>query len=306
MKILVVGAGSVGGYFGGRLAQAGRDVTFLVRPGRAERLRSRGLEIVSPHGDVTLVPKLVTAAGIAGHFDAIILSVKAFALYAVLGDLAPAIGPETMIFPVLNGMKHVDVLVGRFGTRAVAGCACKVATILDDEGRIVQLTKFQDFAYGELDGQPSARMDRFDQAMKAAPIGARLSPVIGREMWEKWILLATVGGITCLMRGAMGEVEAAPGGREFILRFFDEVVSVVAAVGTAPSDAFLVATRAQITEKGSAQTSSMYRDVQKGRPVEADQILGDLLARGRAAGLALPLIAAAYAHLSVYAGKTPA
>src|ERR1700733_3893996 len=132
MSILVVGAGATGGYFGGRLAQAGRDVTFLVRPTRAERLRANGLRIVSPHGDVTLTPKLVTAGSIDAPYDVVLLTVKAFSLDAALDDLAPAVGPETMILPVLNGMKHVDALISCFGRQAIAGCVCKVATVVDD------------------------------------------------------------------------------------------------------------------------------------------------------------------------------
>ncbi|MEP9379242.1 ketopantoate reductase family protein [Aquabacter sp. CN5-332] len=301
MKLLVVGAGSVGGYFGGRLAQAGRDVTFLARPARAAQLRSRGLEIVSPYGDVTLQPKVVTADALDGPYDAIILSVKAYALDAAVADLAPAVGPDTMILPVLNGMRHVDVLTARFDAHAVAGCACKVATILDGEGRIIQLSKLQDFAYGEMDGTRSERIERLDQTLTGAGFTARLSPVIAREMWEKWTLLAALGGITCLMRGNIGEIEAAPGGRDFSLAFLDEVVSVISAAGVPPSAEFLAMARAQLTEKGSAWASSMYRDLQNDRPVEADQILGDLSARGAKAGIPTPLISASYANLSIYA-----
>jgi 2-dehydropantoate 2-reductase len=300
MRILIVGAGSTGGYFGGRLAQAGRDVTFLVRPARAERLRANGLQIVSPHGDVTLTPKLVTAGGIEAPYDAVLLTVKAYSLDAALDDLAPAVGPETMILPVLNGIKHVDTLIARFGRNAVAGCVCKVATVVDDQGRIVQLNKLQDLAYGELNGAPSPRMDRLDKVMQGAGFDARLSGTIEREMWEKWVLLATLGGITCLMRGTIGEVEACPGGVEFSLAFLDEVTSAVTAAGHPPSEAFLAATRGAITQKGSSLTSSMYRDLLKGSPVEAGQILGDLLTRAAHFGVATPLLAAAFTHLSVY------
>jgi 2-dehydropantoate 2-reductase len=300
MRILVVGAGSTGGYFGGRLAEAGRDVTFLVRPRRAEQLRAGGLRIISPHGDITLTPKLVTAGHIEAPYDAILLTVKAFSLDAALDDLAPAVGPGTMILPVLNGMKHVDTIIQRFGSKALAGCACKVATIVDEQGRIVQLTKLQDLAYGEMDGSASDRIGRLDQAMQGAGFDARLSPVIAREMWEKWILLATLGGVTCLMRGTIGEIAAAPGGAAFALRFLEEVTAIIAAVGVAPSEPFMAATKAAVTQKGSALTSSMYRDLQKGSPVEAEQILGDLLARGQRAGIDTPLLAAAFTHLAVY------
>ncbi|HEX4365753.1 MAG TPA: 2-dehydropantoate 2-reductase [Rhodopila sp.] len=306
MRLLVVGAGSTGGYFGGRLAQAGRDVTFLVRPARAERLRASGLRIVSPHGDVTLAPNIVTAGAIETPFDAILLTVKAFSLDAALDDLAPAVGPDTMILPVLNGMKHVDTLTARFGRQAVAGCVCKVATYVDDQGRIVQLNKLQDLAYGEMNGQPSPRTSGLDEFMQGAGFDARLSPTIEREMWEKWVLLATMGGICCLMRGSIGDVEAAPNGAAFALGLLDEVVSVVTAAGHPPSEAFLANAQTTFTQKGSAMTSSMYRDLQAGSPVEAEQIIGDLLARGQALGVATPLVAAAFTHLSVYQAKIAA
>jgi 2-dehydropantoate 2-reductase len=303
MRILVVGAGSTGGYFGGRLAQAGRDVTFLVRPERAARLQADGLQILSPHGDVTLTPRLVTAAGLDGPFDAVLLTVKAFSLDAAMDDIAPAVGPETMILPVLNGMGHVDRLAARFGERAVIGCVCKVATSLDDRGRIVQLAPFQELIYGEMSGAPSDRTERLDAVMQGAGFDARLSLTIVREMWEKWVLLATMGGITCLMRGTVGEIEAA-GGVPFVLRFLDEVVATVTAAGHPPSEAFLTHTLTLLTRKGSTLTSSMYRDLQEGRPVEADQIIGDLLAHARRLDVPTPLLAAAYIHLLIYQNKT--
>ncbi len=303
MRILVVGAGSTGGYFGGRLAQAGRDVTFLVRPQRADALRSHGLQIVSPHGDVTLAPAIVTAGEINGPFDAVLLTVKAFALDAVMDDFAPAVGPDTMILPVLNGMKHMDILTARFGQNAVAGCACKVATILDDAGRIVQLNPLQDLVYGERDGTSSKRMTRLDAIMQGAGFNARLSSSIEQEMWEKWILLATLGGVTCLMRGTIGEIAAVPGGSDFALGLLSEVAAIAAAVGTPPTETFITAAKATVTQKGSPLTSSMYRDLLKGRPLEAEQIIGDLLVRGWQAGVAAPLLAAAFAHLSVYQNR---
>jgi 2-dehydropantoate 2-reductase len=306
MRILVVGAGSVGGYFGGRLAQAGRDVSFLVRPARAAALREHGLRIVSPHGDATLRPRLLLAEELRGTFDAVLLTVKAFALDAALEDLASAVGPETMILPVLNGMGHVPVIQRRFGERALAGCACKVATILDKEGRVVQLTKLQDIAYGEMDGSLTARIRALDAAMQGAGFDARLSDDIAREMWEKWILLASVGGLTCLMRGALGEIEAAPGGRDVVLAFFEEVVRIVAAVGVPPSEGFLAGARGLLTQKGSTQTSSMYRDLLQGAPLEAEAIIGDLAARARQAGVPAPLVSAAHTHLGLYQNRLAA
>jgi 2-dehydropantoate 2-reductase len=303
MRILVVGAGSTGGYFGGRLAEAGRDVTFLVRPKRAEHLRLNGLEIISPHGDVTISPNLVVAGEIAAPFDIVLVAVKAFSLEAALDDLAGAVGPETMILPVLNGMRHLDTLAARFGKNSVVGGVCKVATIVDDRGRIVQLSKLQELTYGEVSGDRSLRTDRLDQVMQGAGFDARLSRTIEREMWEKWVLLATIGGITCLMRGNIGDIVRAPGGADFSLRFLDEVTAVVTAVGKKPSELFLTDTRALLTEKASTMTSSMYRDLQNGAPVEAEQIIGDLVAHARRARITTPLLDAAFAHLSIYQSR---
>jgi 2-dehydropantoate 2-reductase len=157
MRILVVGAGGTGGYFGARLAQAGRDVTFLVRPARAERLRADGLRVVSPLGDFSVAPKLLTADQIAAPFDAVLLTVKAYGLDAALDDMAPAVGGSTVIVPTLNGMSHIDRMTARFGAGPVLGGVCLVATMLDEAGRIVQLTGLQELSYGELDGMPRCR-----------------------------------------------------------------------------------------------------------------------------------------------------
>jgi 2-dehydropantoate 2-reductase len=300
MRVLVVGAGSTGGYFGGRLAQAGRDITFLVRPTRAAQLAERGLQILSPHGDFTLHPQLVTADRISGSYDAILLTVKAFSLDTALADMAPAVGPETMILPVLNGMRHVDILADRFGKKAVVGCACKIAGSVDDQGRIIQHNLLQDIAYGEMNGEVSPRIESLDRFMRDAGFDARLSPAIEREMWEKWILLAGLGGINCLMRGTIGEVAQAPHGTEFALAVLEEIVAVVGAVGVPPSPEFGAAARDILTAAGSSLTSSMYRELQRGVPIEADQIVGDLVERARAAGIETPLLGATYAHLCVY------
>jgi 2-dehydropantoate 2-reductase len=303
MRLLVVGAGSTGGYFGGRLAQAGRDVTFLVRPRRAAQLAAGGLEIVSPHGGVTLTPKTVTSGGLGGHYDTILLTVKAYSLEAALDDIAPAVGPATMILPVLNGMRHADVLKARFGGDAVLGGVCRIAAYLDGQGRVVQFSEFHDLAYGEMHGTLSQRLEQLDAFMQNAGFDAKLSPGIEREMWEKWVLLAALGGVTCLMRGSVGEIVAAPGGGAFVNQFLDEVAGVVSAAGVPPREDAIAKARALLTEPGSAFTASMYRDLQDGSPIEADQIIGDLLVRARKANVPAPLLSLAYTNLSIYQNR---
>jgi 2-dehydropantoate 2-reductase len=207
-----------------------------------------------------------------------------------------------MVMPLLNGMRHVDAIRDRFGAALIGG-VCKVATTIDPQGRIKQLAPFQELAYGELDGSPSARTTALDATLRDAGFTARLTPTVAREMWEKWTLLATMGGICCLMRGTIGEIEAAPGGRDFVLRLLGEVVRVIETDGIAPSPAFLETITKQLTQKGSPMASSMYRDLVAGLPVEADQIVGDLEARAKRHGIDTPLVSAAFTHLRVYAAR---
>jgi 2-dehydropantoate 2-reductase len=305
MRILIVGAGAVGGYFGGRLAQAGRDVTFLVRPARAKQLRQDGLRIISPHGDAVLTPKLVTAGEIDTPYDLVFLSVKAYALEAAMNDFAAAVGPETMILPVLNGMRHVDLLEKRFTEHAVIGGVCLVAAEIDDQGRIVQLADFQQLVYGERNGETTPRIQSLDTTLQGAGFDALLSNDIMQAMWEKWVQLASLGAISCLMRGTIGEVVAAPGGAELSLKIVDESAAVATACGHKPSEAILSRHATAMTAPGSPLTSSMYRDLRKGAPVEVDHILGDFIERGSAHGVATPLLKAAFVNLRVYQARLP-
>jgi 2-dehydropantoate 2-reductase len=305
MRILVVGAGAVGGYFGGRLDQAGRDVTFLVRPSRAKQLSRDGLRIVSPHGDALLTPKLVTTDKVDTPYDVVFLSVKAYALEAAMNDFAAAVGRETMILPVLNGMRHIDLLTKRFGEHAVIGGICLVATEIDDKGRIVQLADFQQLVYGERNAETTSRLQTLDATLQGAGFDARLSTNIMQAMWEKWVQLASLGAITCLMRGTIGEIVAAPGGADLSLKMLDESAAVAIACGNKPSEALLSKHAAAMTAPGSSLTSSMYRDLRKGAPVEVDHILGDFIERGGKHGVATPLLKAAFVNLRVYQEGLP-
>ncbi len=301
MRILVVGAGAVGGYFGGRLAQAGRDVTFLARSRRAAELRAEGLEIASPHGNATLKAAIITPEEVTSRYDLVLLAVKGYSLDGAITDLASAIGDNSAILPLLNGIRHIDVLSDRFGARSVLGGVCIVSNTLDDEGRVVQLTETQELVYGELDGKTSIRLSEVDQALQGAGFVARPSANIVGEMWEKWVFAAALGGITCLLRGSIGEIAISPRGRDLALAMLEECIQVAAASGQSPRPETVERIRRTLGDSGSSLTLSMYRDLQKGAPTEADSIIGDMCTRGEAVGLKMPLLAAAYAQLSVYA-----
>lgn len=301
MRILVVGAGAIGGYFGGRLLQAGRDVTFLVRPKRAAELASAGLVIKSPHGDVTLKsPPTVQADKLKEAFDVVLLSCKAFDLDDAIKSFAPAVGPQTAIIPMLNGMRHLDVLDAKFGRERVLGGQCAIAVTLNDQREIVQLAPMQSLGFGERDGKTSERVKAIADAFASGNFGSQASDAIMQDMWEKWVFLATLAGTTSLMRAAVGHIIAAPGGRDFILGVRDEIAGIAKAAGHAPREAFLTRTTGMLTAEGSPLTASMFRDVKAGAPVEADQIIGDLITRAEAAKLPVPKLRAIYTHLKAY------
>jgi 2-dehydropantoate 2-reductase len=301
MRILVVGAGAIGGYFGGRMLQAGGDITFLVRPRRAAELADAGLVIKSPNGDVTLKnPPTVQAEELSENFDLVMLSCKAFDLVDAIKSFAPAVGPQTVIIPLLNGMRHLDVLDGKFGRERVLGGLCAIAATLNEHREVVQLQPMQSLNFGERDGKHPDRIEALAQVMASGKFGAAASQNIVQEMWEKWVFLASLAASTCLMRASVGAILAAPAGKDFILGVLDECSAVAAAEGYAPSGPFFERVRGMLTAEGSQMTASMFRDIKAGAPVEADHVLGDLIARGDAAKVPVPKLRVAHTHLKVY------
>jgi 2-dehydropantoate 2-reductase len=301
MRILVVGAGAIGGYFGGRLLQAGRDVTFLVRPRRAGELASAGLVIKSPNGDVTLKnPPTVQADALKDKFDVVLLSCKAFDLDDAIKSFAPAVGPNTAIIPMLNGMKHLDTLDAKFGKERVLGGLCAIAATLNEKREVVQLQPMQSLNYGERDGKLSDRVKAIDEAFKSGINGATASENIMQDMWEKWVFLSSLAASTSLMRTSVGNILAAPGGRDFLLGMLDETSAIATASGYTPGGPFFERVKGMITTEGSPMTASMFRDIKGGFPVEADHVIGDLIARADAAKVPVPKLRIAYTHLKAY------
>jgi 2-dehydropantoate 2-reductase len=301
MRILVVGAGAIGGYFGGRMLQAGGDVTFLVRPRRAAELADAGLVIKSPTGDVTLKnPPTVQADKLAEKFDVVLLSCKAFDLDDAIKSFAPAVGPQTSVIPLLNGMLHLDVLDRKFGHERVLGGLCAIAVTLNDKREVVHLAPMQSLNFGERDGKMSDRVRAIAGPMTAGNFGAVASEHIVQEMWEKWVFLASLAAATCLMRSPVGVILDSPGGKDFMLGILDESCAVATAEGHATRAPFLERTRGMFTAEGSQMTASMFRDIKIGAPVEADHVVGDLIARGDAAKVPVPKLRVAYTHLKAY------
>lgn len=301
MRILMVGAGATGGYFGARLLQHGRDVTFLVRGTRARQLAQHGLVVRSATGNADLpAPPAMQARELRDPFDLIVLGCKAYGLEQAMTDIAPAVGPQTAILPLLNGMRQLELLEKTFGPQHVLGGQCVISATLDAQGIVQHLNRMHSITVGERDGRASPRMQQITEAFADAGFDSRPSSHVLQDMWDKWCFLATLAGITCLMRGSIGEIVAAPGGAAAALALLDECRAVAERFGHAPNERVLERARNMLSEAGSPLAASMLRDLQLGHPIEADHIIGDMLARAQHHHLPASMLQLVYAHLKVY------
>ena len=304
LRYLIVGAGAVGGYFGGRMAEAGRDVTFLVRPARAAALRANGLELRSPLGDARLKPRLLVsgeAAPDGTRFDVIVIATKAYSLTAAMNDIQPYVSDSTYVLPLLNGMLQLDTLGDRFGVARVLGGSVRIIGDLDEAGRVVQMTELGEISYGALPATriSSEMLQQIDADMRVPNVTAILQPDITATLWQKWSIVASMGIVCLLGGGSLGEVASAPRGLSIADAVLDECLATAEANGYAPNAQVFRTHRARLHDTHSTLTSSLYRDMTRGLPVEADHLVGDLVAR--AEGKAdVPLLTAAYVRLKVY------
>lgn len=302
MKLLILGAGAVGGYFGGRLHQAGADVTFLVRPARAELLRKDGLKILSPKGDVTLRVNVVSDATEGGPYDLAILSCKAYDLDSAIDALAPGVGADTSIVPLLNGMKHLDVLDARFGVEKVLGGVARISSTLGPDGTVVHMMPLAAILAGEREkGRPA----RPSLAALASAIGQSgfdggVQSDIVQDMWDKWIMLCALAAMTGSLRAAVCDILETDEGGDLVLEVIEECRKVAAAAGSDPGAGSMENIKSYLTTRGSKFAASMLRDLENGSRVEAEHVVGDMLVRARAAGIATPVLRQAYVHLQAY------
>ncbi len=301
MRILMLGAGAVGGYFGARLVEAGADVTFLVRPARAARIERDGLIVRSPVGDLALRPQMVTEAG--PGYDLAVLGCKAYDLAGAADAIAPAVAAGAALMPLLNGVAHIDTLSARFGAGAVIGGTVQIGATLGPAGEILHAHRGHRWAYGELDGRRSERCARFDAIARKARFTAAWSADMRRELWDKFTFLTAMAAGTSTMRGAIGEIAATPEGAAFMIGLIDECVATATAEGYGVDAAEHEGLRRFVTDKRSGLSSSMFRDIERGGDVEADHIVGDMLARARRHGIAAPHLGTALAHLHTYRAR---
>lgn len=300
MRILVVGAGAVGGYFGGRLAERGEDVTFLVRAGRKKQLEDTGLMIESVKGNLTLTPKTLLAGEEAGPFDLIILSVKAYHLDGAIASFKQYVSEGTAILPLLNGMYHFDRLAAEFGEEKIVGGLCFIESTLDKDGKVIHTSPKHDIVFGERSGEKTERVLKIEGAFHGTNTGYRLSDNINRDNWNKYIFIATLSGITTLMRSPVGPIREVPSSRATLALLLKEIASLAKLAGAPLPEDIEANIMNQIESLAYPMKSSMQRDMEKLVQVEADHLQGFLLEIAKLEGISVPVLEAVYGNLKVY------
>jgi len=305
MRILFVGAGGIGGYFGGRLVEAGADVTFLVRARRAEQLAGAGLIVESPLGDIRRPVSTITSVEGFEAPDIIVIACKAYSLDGVLDSISGCAGDGCVVLPLLNGIAHLETIEQRLPRATVWGGLAHIGVTLERDGRVRHLNDLHTLMFGPRSGKPQSRREAdlaegLQSSFAAASADAKLRPEIERDMWGKFVFLTALAGSTCLMRASVGAILATPAGEPFILQLFDETIRIATAEGFAPEREQFARYRAELTERGSATTASMLRDIEGGHMTEAEHILGDMDARARKHAIAAPALEIALTHLRAY------
>ena len=304
MRFLVLGAGALGGYFGGMLIKGGADVRFLVRPARAAQLQRDGLVVrLQDGGELRTQVKTVQQGQLNGTYDVFLLCCKAYDLEAAMDAVAPAMGEQSVIVPLLNGVRHLDVLTERFGRERVLGGLTIINAALMPDGVILQSQlRFNITAIGELDGTPSSRCTAIKTALEAGGVPLQVSDNILAMMWEKFFGFTCNAAIASLTRSRAGVIARAANGTSFVSAVIDECTRVVTALGHPPMPAFNAA--AQIAglfaQPGSTYGPSLLIDMEDGRPTEGEHTIGDLAERALQAGISAPLLTAARCNLQTY------
>ena len=306
MKILVLGAGGTGGYFGGRLHQGGADVTFLVREKRAQHLARHGLRIESPKGDATLKVKTVLAQDVKAEHDIVILSCKAYDLASSIEAIAPAMNAASCVVPLLNGISHIDTLDAAFGKARVMGGVCQIAATLTKDGVVKSMADVQSITWGAREPSQQVAADALGKSFANTSVDWKVSQNIMLDMWEKIAFLSTLAGMTCLMRASVGEILATADGRALMQRHLDSCVAIATRSGFAPRAPVLERYAKVMNSTGSPLTASMLRDLESGGAVEADHVVGFMLGKAREFGIDDAMLSVAYTHLKAYENRRAA
>lgn len=300
MRVLILGAGATGGYFGGRLIEAGADVMFLVRAGRADQLARSGLVIESPFGNIRRPVPYVTELRSGQNYDLVLLACKAYDLENAVAAVRPAVGPNTAVLPLLNGMRHFDYLDTQFGADRVIGGLCAIAATVTPDGSIKHMNDFHVVTVGARQPRQQETVQRIAAVFRPAKFTFKVSDDIGTELWKKYAFLTTLAGMTCLMRASVGDIAATRFGKSLVR----ELLSVTAAVAEKSrhplGHAWFDDTLALCTRDGSSFTASMLRDMERGGRIESEHIVGDMLQRAEALNIAHDILKVVLTHLQAY------
>ncbi len=300
MRILCLGAGAIGGYFGGRLIEGGADVEFLVREKRQKRLAADGLRIESRFGNAHLQVKAVTAQDATGPYDLILLTCKAYDLANAIAAIEPFMGPGTTVLPLLNGVAHIDILNAKFGKERVMGGVAKISATLSPEGVVKHLNDWRYVTFGEQSGEMSPRVMALKQAFDRTSVVASAVPNIMQMMWEKIVHLSTVAGMTCAMRASVGDIARTRDGTALMIELLERNAEIARREGYAPSESFMEEYRKLFHDTASPYMASMLRDIERGGPIEADHIFGFLLEKASQHGVDPLLHRFIFVHLQAY------
>lgn len=303
MKISVMGSGGVGGFYGGRLAHAGCDVTFVARGAHLEAMRENGLLIENEaQGDIHLPKVNVTDdPATIGPVDLVIIAVKLWDTEAAARAIRPIVGPRTAVLSIQNGVIKDEILRREFGEAAVMGGVAYVGTRIARPGVIRQTGTLQRLVFGEYDGRRSTRAEALLEALLRAGIQAELSTDIRRTLWEKYVFLVGLSGTTATMRVPIGPIRSNPQTRAFLLDMLEETVAVGRAHGVALPENYAEDRLAFADGVAADMTSSMHHDLERGNPLEVEWLSGGVVRLGRQVGVPTPVNRAVWDILALHA-----
>ncbi len=302
MKLVIMGAGGVGGYFGARLAAAGGEVVFIARGAHKDAMRANGLTVHSSLGDVHLdIVAAMDDPGAVGPCDIILFCVKLWDVEVAAEAIRPLLSDDTCVVPIQNGVGVTGMLSRLLGAEHVMGGVAQISASIEAPGVIRHHGNFARLVFGELDGSASRRQERLLAACAGAGIEARVSPKIEAEIWEKFIFLAPMAGATAFYRASIGEILGDPERRARFEAMVAETAAVGRAKGVALGDGQAARTLAFVADLPPAMKASMLLDLELGRRLELDWLNGEVVRLGAEFGVETPENAAVHEALKPFA-----
>ncbi len=305
MKICIVGAGAVGGYFGGRMAEAGLDVTFLVRENRARQLAGSGLVIKSPLGDFTLPdPKLEADSQKISACDLVILAVKNYQLEGAMAQLGPWVKLGAKVLPLLNGVEHFDLLAKEFGPENILGGMCQIISTLDAAGLILHTSQLQNITFGALHPSQAEFCLQLEQELKRTTLKVALSSDIKLNIWLKYTFITAYSGVTTASRLSIDQIIKHKATKQVYVRALQEMSNLAKANGVSLPDNFVQQNLAGVESYSSGSTSSMHQDFRKGLPLEVESLQGAAVRLGDKFKIEVPTVRTLYGLIKPYENGT--